>query len=413
VDHSVLAELPDGVVDQVAPQGRSTNQQSADADDGTVGLRAGALALRRWCFPAEPYARVALFRTIIYLFVIFDIRRLVNDVVPKGYVPAELYQPVLIPRVLHLPAPSPFIVHTLQAVLVGGCLLAAAGFLPRLAGWAVALAFTWWLFIDMSYGKVDHDHLALLVALYVLPTIGPSVARPRSPRVGPVALAPRYVLGRPRTSSTPGSLRPRQSSSGPRATVKGPPTRDTSGTRGDRRWAAGDIWRRWVATSGWHDMVRTEAVGWALRCVQVAVVATYFLSAWAKIRVGGWHWPTGATFAWAVDRRGTALADPVLNYPWVLVAGQWMLITAEALSPIVFFLRGRWRAAFIGFWLMFHLTTYLAITIHFLPTAVGWLAFAPLERTRDGAARLYRRVRGALTRPAVVRETPEPVAPQS
>jgi len=347
-------------IDHVAAQGRSDSQQSTAAGDGSdAGLRAGVLALRRWWFPPEPYARAALFRTIIYLFVIFDIQRLVNDVVPKGYVPAELYQPVLLPRVLHLPAPNPFIVHALQAVLIVGCLIAAAGFLPRLAGWAVALAFTWWLFIDMSYGKVDHDHLALLVALYVLPTIG------------------------------------------------------TSRIRGDRRWAVEDIWRRWVATSGWRDMARTEAVGWALRCVQVAVVATYFLSAWAKIRVGGWHWPTGATFAWAVDRRGTALADPVLNYPWVLVAGQWMLITAEALSPLVFVLRGRWRAAFIGFWLMFHLTTYLSITIHFLPTAVGWLAFAPLERTRDGVACLYGRVRGAMTRARAVRDAPEPVAPQN
>jgi hypothetical protein len=360
IDQSVRAELADGVVEQVAPQRRPNSQPSAGTGDGRgTGLRAGALALRRWWFPAEPYARAAVLRTIIYLFVIFDIRRLVNDVVPKGYVPAELYQPVLIPRVLQLPAPNPFIVHTLQAVIVAGCLIAAAGLLPRLAGWAVALAFTWWLFIDMSYGKVDHDHLALLVALYVLPTIG------------------------------------------------------SSGTRGDRRWAVGDIWRRWVATSGWRDMARTEAVGWALRCAQVAVVATYFLSAWAKIRVGGWHWPTGATFAWAVDRRGTALSDPVLNYPWVLVAGQWMLILAEALSPVVFVLRGRWRAAFIGFWLMFHLTTYLSITIHFLPTAVGWLAFAPLERARDGAAHVYRRVRGALTRPQLVRDTPEPITPQS
>ena len=360
VDQSVRTELANGVVEQVAPYRRPNSQPSAGTGDARgTGLRAGALALRRWWFPAEPYARAAVLRTIIYLFVIFDIRRLVNDVVPKGYVPAELYQPVLVPRVLQLPAPNPFIVHTLQAVIVGGCLIAAAGLLPRLAGWAVALAFTWWLFIDMSYGKVDHDHLALLVALYVLPTIG------------------------------------------------------FSGTRRDRRWAVGDIRRRWVATSGWRDMARTESVGWALRCVQVAVVATYFFSAWAKIRVGGWHWPTGATFAWAVDRRGTALSDPVLNYPWVLVAGQWVLILAEALSPLVFVLRGRWRAAFIGFWLMFHLTTYLSISIHFLPTAVGWLAFAPLERVRAGASRVYRRVRGALTRPGVVRDTLEPITPQS
>jgi hypothetical protein len=301
------------------------------------------MGLRGWWFHPVPYARAAVLRTVIYLFVVLDIRMFVTDVVPKGYVPADLYQPILIPRILHLPAPNPLIVHTLEVVLIVGCLVAAAGFLPRLAGWAVALAFTWWLFIDMSYGKVDHDHLALLVALYVLPTVG---------------------------VRSPSTLRP------PRFT-----------------------------TRSWRDVTRTEAAGWALRCIQVAVVATYFLSAWAKIRVGGWHWPTGATFAWAIDRRGTALADPIVNYPWVLVAGQWTLITAEALSPLVFVLRGRWRAAFIGFWLLFHLTTYLTITIHFLPTVVGWLAFAPLERTRAAVRALADRVRRRPRTTDVVHET--------
>src|SRR4249919_3643521 len=90
VDQSVRAELANGVVEQVAPQRRPNSQPSAGTGDGRgTGLRAGALALRRWWFPAEPYARAAILRTIIYLFVIFDIRRLVNDVVPKGYVPAE------------------------------------------------------------------------------------------------------------------------------------------------------------------------------------------------------------------------------------------------------------------------------------------------------------------------------------
>jgi hypothetical protein len=74
-----------------------------------------------------------------------------------------------------------------------------------------------------------------------------SVACPKSPCVGQVPLVRTTrkrsavllvspgipqghtgcVLGRPRTSSTLGSLRPRQSSSGPRATVIGPRTRDT------------------------------------------------------------------------------------------------------------------------------------------------------------------------------------------
>src|SRR5215475_4597715 len=76
-DQSVRADSPDEVVELVAPQRRADSQPSAGAGGGReAGVLAGALALRRWWFPADPYARVALFRTIIYLFVIFDIRRL-------------------------------------------------------------------------------------------------------------------------------------------------------------------------------------------------------------------------------------------------------------------------------------------------------------------------------------------------
>ena len=116
---------------------------------------------------------------------------------------------------LHLPPPSLPLAWTLYAVLVVGCLVGAAGRAPRLAGWVVAAAFTWWVAIGFSYGKVDHDHLALVVALWVLPTVG----------------------------AVPG---------------------------------------RWRSTRS------SAQAGWALKCVQIAVVATYFLSALVKIRNGGW-----------------------------------------------------------------------------------------------------------------------------
>jgi hypothetical protein len=46
----------------------------------------------------------------------------------------------------------------------------------------------------------------------------------------------------------------------------------------------------------------------------------------------------------------------------------------------VFALRGRAQAVYIGGWMVFHVVTYAAIGIHFLPTVVCWLAFAPLEK---------------------------------
>jgi hypothetical protein len=259
-----------------------------------------------WWTTPVPLARVALFRTVVYLFLLYDIFVLVNDVVPHGYA-ADLYRPLFIGRVLPLPEPSPPLVHTLQVVLVVGALIAATGRLPRLAGWVVAVCYFEWLVIGMSFGKVDHDHLALLVALWVLPTVG-------------------------------------------------------------------------RARHG--DLTPSEAGGWAFRCIQVATIATYVGSAFAKWSRNGapFAWGGSAVFTWAIIRRGTEFIDWILEYPWLLRISQWMLLIAEFLSPIVLFLHGKVLLLAVGFFLSFHLVTYLSLGIHFLPTVICWLAFFPLER---------------------------------
>jgi hypothetical protein len=260
----------------------------------------------RWWTAPIPLARVAVFRTVVYLFLLYDIFVLVNDVVPHGYA-AELYRPLFIGRVLPLPEPSPPLVHTLQVVLVAGALVAATGRLPRLAGWVVAVCYLEWLIIGMSFGKVDHDHLALLVAMWVLPTVG------------------RARFG---------------------------------------------------------DLTPSEAGGWAFRCVQVATIATYVGSAFAKWSRNGapFAWGGSAVFTWAIIRRGTEFIDWILEYPWLLRISQWMLLIAEFLSPVVLFLRGKALLLAAGFFLSFHLVTYLSLGIHFLPTVICWLAFFPLEK---------------------------------
>ncbi len=263
-------------------------------------------AIVRWWMSPVPLARVALLRLAIYLFVVYDMFYLVNDVVPHGYA-GELYRPLWIGRVLPLPTPTPALVQGLQAVLLVGTLVAASGRLPRLAGWTVAVCYLEWLIIGMSFGKVDHDHLALLVALWVLPTVG---------------------------------------------------------------------------RARFTDQTRSEAAGWALRMIQLAVALTYFLSAVTKsIRSGWpWGWANGAVFTWAITRRGSDFARWMLDYPFLLRLSQWGIILAEILSPVILFLKGKWLALAAAFFLSFHLLTYLAIGIHFLPTIVCWLAFAPLER---------------------------------
>jgi hypothetical protein len=166
--------------------------------------------------------------------------------------------------------------------------------------------------IGMSDGKVDHDHLALVIALWVLPTV---------------------------KSGKPG-----------------------------------------LASYG--DQTRSEAAGWAVRCVQISVIATYFLSAVAKLRSAGWAltWPGSAVLTWAIVRRPHPVGEWLLHHPWMLHVMQWVGITAEFLSPVILWLKGRWQLLGALFFLGFHVANTAILLIHFLPTVVCWLAFAPLER---------------------------------
>jgi hypothetical protein len=263
-----------------------------------------------WFFPLLPNSRIAVLRAAIYLFVVVDVLVMVNDVVPKAATGSEFYQPVAAARLIHLPEPQEHALVALRAFLVVAALVAATNRLPRLLGWPIAVGHLVWVLYGMSYGKVDHDHLALLVALFVLPTVGRSHP---------------------------------------------------------------------------HDHRADERAGWALRCIQLAVVATYTLSVWAKVRFGGWDWPTGATLMWAVERRGTFIGEHLVHVPELLLLAQWVTVVAELAAPLVFVLKGRKLGLAVAFYLSFHLTTYAVISIHFLPLVVCWLTFAPLEKI---AARL-------------------------
>jgi hypothetical protein len=130
------------------------------------------------------------------------------------------------------------------------------------------------------------------------------------------------------------------------------------------------------------DHTRTEAGGWALRLTQIAVICTYFLAAWAKLRFGGPDWMTGSVLARAIIRRGTELADAIAQVPHLLIAAQFGIVAFELLSPLVFVVRERWRPLVIGFFYSFHLVTIATITISFAPHLVAMTSFLPLERVR-------------------------------
>jgi len=264
-------------------------------------------AVLKWFTEPVPKGRIAAFRTAVYLFVVADLTYFTTWIRDHVDVPGNLYQPLFIGRVLPLPVPTPGLVSVLYWALIVTGLLAATGRLPRLLGWTVFALYFEWMIIAMSYGKVDHDRVAFLMALAVLPT-----------------------LGRAR--------------------------------HGDR--------------------TLTEAGGWALRLVQIAVIATYFLAAWAKLRYAGIDWLTGATMTRAVLRRGTWFSSWTVEVPGLLIFAQFAIVGFELFSPIIFFLKPRWRYWLVAYFYTFHLVTYLSLTIAFWPHLVAMLCFLPLERVR-------------------------------
>jgi len=272
----------------------------------------GSSVLRRTLLPALPASRVAALRAIVAVFVLVDIVVIDGDV-PGHAANAEYFRPMLLARLLHLPPVTEAGAHVLQTVIVLGCVLGLLGWRPRRTGAVVGVAFGVWMLYSNSYGYIAHDHLALMVAVWVLPS---------------------------------------------------------------------------VPAASWRDDTPSEAAGWALRCIQLAVVATYFLSVLAKILASGSvaAWADSAILAWAIIRRGTPWAAWLLHVPWVFVPAQWAAVAMELSSPLALFLRGRALYVLIAVFLGFHLSTFLLLGIHVLPTAVCWAAFVPVERLRDTRA---------------------------
>lgn len=264
--------------------------------------------LGRWLFEPMPLARVAWLRLLVYAFVVVDVLGLHTSGWYHGYADPVWYEPLLMGRLLHLPAATVLLVDVLKWLCVVAAVAAMSGRFPRALGWTVAVCWIWYQYVAFSYGKVDHDRGDFVVALLLLPTVG---------------------------------------------------------------------------LAHLSDTRRSEAAGFALRAVQLTAIATYFLSAWAKLRFGGIDWVNSATMVRAVVRRGTPWAQWLLDMPWTLHAFQWVLFTAEITSPIIFFVSERWRRRIVGAWYLFHAMTYAAITIAFWPHLVMMLAFLPLEEYAD------------------------------
>src|SRR5699024_6311079 len=166
-------DLGGAVNDPTMPADRE--HADANASSGTQTLTTAEAGARngflRWFMPELPLARVAVFRVFIYIFIIIDVLTISGDVIAHGWTP-EFYQPLWLARALHIPAVSVLGAQILLAVIIVSSLLAAAGVVQRLSGWAAALSFGAWMFYTQGYGYVAHDHMALVIAAFVLPTVG-------------------------------------------------------------------------------------------------------------------------------------------------------------------------------------------------------------------------------------------------
>ncbi|MDQ1650665.1 MAG: hypothetical protein QOG60_2722 [Frankiaceae bacterium] len=310
---------------------------------------------RSFWSPPMALGRIAALRLVGCVFVLLDIVWWTPWVRPHREIEA-FYQPLVIGRLLHLPTPTPLVVDAVGVGLV----------LAALAGLVVVLA----------------------------------------PRTG---RAPGWLSGRWPTTAAGVAL----------ALLYGEwMVIAMSYGKVDHDRFALLVMLAVLATVGparLGDRSRSEAAGWAVRCVQVAVVATYLLAAVAKFRFGGFGWVNGSTLVWAIVRRGTPLGDPLLHVPQLLHLAQWGIVAIELCSPLLLLFdhlagtgdhlagsasddrlaarAARARDVYLAGFLSFHVATFATISILFLPHVVCLLAFVPLERVNGGWLRGWQRQR--------------------
>jgi hypothetical protein len=131
----------------------------------------------RWFAPA-PRERFDALARLAFGMVLWTVLVADSWVVAHARAPREFYVPILVARVIHLPAPTPLTMTLLRTLLVVACLWGMTRCAPRTAGAAVLVGYVTWLAWAFSWGKVDHDRLTLVVALLAValtPRSGPDL----------------------------------------------------------------------------------------------------------------------------------------------------------------------------------------------------------------------------------------------
>ncbi|MCB9376263.1 MAG: hypothetical protein EKK62_16145 [Acidimicrobiia bacterium] len=134
----------------------------------------------RYWFDPVPVERVDVFARIIAVVVAFTVVSKDGWAAMHADAPVEFYRPVLLARVLHLPAPTPTTMLAVRVLVVVGAVWMLTRRAPRAAAAVTLVSYGVWLLWAFSYAKVDHDRLTIMVALLVLaltPRTGISVER--------------------------------------------------------------------------------------------------------------------------------------------------------------------------------------------------------------------------------------------
>jgi hypothetical protein len=132
--------------------------------------------VERWFFEPLPLARLAWFRVLVYGFIPLDVLVLHTSGNYHAYADGVFYRKLLAARVLPYPTPSFTLVYgalwLTVAVAVVLLALAVTGRTWRWLGYTVALLYLYDQVVAFSYGKVDHDRMGFILALFVIPSVG-------------------------------------------------------------------------------------------------------------------------------------------------------------------------------------------------------------------------------------------------
>lgn len=147
----------------------------------SVAARSIAVRWASFWFRAVPAARLEVFRRLLCGYLVLDVLVATPWVRDHGSADVDLYQPLLVGRLLPLPVPTDAVVAATMWTVVVGAVLGIAGRSPRIVGAITACAYLQWMVIAFSYGKVNHDRFPLVVALFAVATVGRTGLRDRTP----------------------------------------------------------------------------------------------------------------------------------------------------------------------------------------------------------------------------------------